>query len=148
MGTIKNLRRKFEKLDTNTEIVKIFQRTSPEIVRLNTQEQLFKLGEDNLGIKLPAYKSKVYAAEKVFKNPGLPFGQPDLKLTGAFYSGFKVDVGYTGVFTVDSSDSKASKLEAKYGVNIYGLNKANKIKYGKDTVYPELIKYVKRVTGL
>lgn len=147
MGTIKNLRQKFEKLDTNTEIVKIFQRTSNQIIQLN-QNQLYKSSEDSLGVKLPAYKSKVYAAEKVFKNPGLPFGQPDLKLTGGFYSGFKVDVGYTGVFTIDSTDTKALKLEAKYGIKIYGLNKANKIKYGKETVYPELIKYVKRITGL
>lgn len=147
MATIRTVRKRFEKLDTDKEIIRIFEKESPEIIRLN-QEQLYKSSQDSLGRPLQLYKSAVYSLDKQKQNPGLAFGRPDLKLTGAFYSGFFVSVGYTGIFTVDSKDSKAGKLEAKYGFTIYGLDKANKTKFGKEKVYPGLLAYVKRITML
>lgn len=151
MGTIAALRKGLDKLDIPTEIEAIIIRTSPDIIKLNTDNpdsgQLIH-GKNSLGIEIsPGYYLLTYSIEKEDLNPLPGFGVPDLKLTGAFYAGFKVDVE-KGYFTISSTDEKADMLESKYGIEIYGLTKENLTKYSLNVFYPQLKKYITEKTGL
>ena len=76
--------------------------------------------------------------------PGL--GTPDLKVTGAFYSGIRVDYN-SGVLTTKSSDEKADELEKKYQ-DIYGLGGNFKKGFIKNSLRPALNKEITSLTGL
>lgn len=147
MATIKGFLTKWQTIQIEPQIVKIIQSDAREIIQLN-QDQLYKQSVDSVGIRLPKYKSKVYSAEKVFKNPQLPFGSPDLKLSGDFYRGFNLSVGYTGIFTLDSSDSKTGSLEGRYGNKIFGLTPESKKKYALGTFKKSLNSYLSKKTGI
>lgn len=84
------------------------------------KDQLFH-GIDSTGSHLsPTYAWASYIKKKYTMNSLPGSGNPDLKLTGAFYQGFKADVNKLGI-TVYSTDEKAGMLEAKYGKTIYTL---------------------------
>ena len=128
MGTIASLAKGLRSVNLPSEIPKMIDRTKQYILSLN-QDQLYKESIDSLGAPLQLYKSVAYSFYKQTKNPGLAFGRPDLKDTGAFYSAFQIDVGYTGIYSIYSTDSKAGELEAKYTKYIYGLTPGSRSQY-------------------
>mgnify|MGYP006943063230 CR=1 FL=1 len=81
-------------------------------------------GQDSEGEYLREYQSIAYALEKYKMNSSAGFGNPDLRYTGAFYSGWSLYIDTKGFF-YDSGDDKTSDLVAKYGENIFGLRKDN-----------------------
>lgn len=83
------------------------------------KDQLYT-GVDSRGSHLLTYKNKYYARKKNEMNPIPGYGNPDLRLTGAFYNAMKADVNSEGL-TVYSTDQKAGMLEAKYGKSIFTL---------------------------
>lgn len=84
------------------------------------KDQLFH-GIDSTGQHLrPVYAWASYAKKKYTMNSLPGSGNPDLKLTGAFYAAAKADANKLG-FTVYSTDEKAGMLEAKYGKTIWTL---------------------------
>ena len=65
------------------------------------------------------YRNKYYSIKKNRMNSRPGLGNPDLKLTGAFWKAFKTDIR-KGVIDIYSTDPKAPHLEDKYA-KIYGL---------------------------
>lgn len=122
---------------------KIIERTSQRIIDKN-QSQLEYTGTDANGRRLRRYASNSYAARKHAIN-GLPgFGVPDLKLTGAFYKGWKVKVS-GNKFEINSTDPKTPDLIRNYGEDIFGLQPIKKMQYSSETMQPELVKEVKKI---
>jgi hypothetical protein len=92
------------------------------VIRLNTKDQLFGLGEDSLGDSLGVY-SPFTVEEK--KKKGQPTNRITLKDTGEFYSSFNV-VPYRGGFTIKANPIKEdSNLFDDFGADIVGLNENN-----------------------
>jgi hypothetical protein len=106
---------------------------------MNIEQMLF--GKNADGEEIGEYRSESYAAMKQSMNSRPPAMVPDLRLTGAFHSGMKVD--YTGSdLTFTSTDSKTSKLTAKYGDNIFGLTTANQENIQNDVIFPIITDWI------
>ena len=87
------------------------------------KEQLLS-GKDSTGEDIaPSYRSVAYADFKQGMNSRPEYRTPDLKLTGAFYSGIYFN---TDLMNPTSSDPKTPSLEEKYGNSgknpVLGLN--------------------------
>lgn len=68
----------------------------------------------------PLYRSIMYAkGKKELYGSRAPFRIPDLKLTGAFHRGMKLEIDYPGYF-IYSTDEKAEELAEKYD-DIFGI---------------------------
>ncbi len=123
------------KADLVPQAYRILAELQDEIVRLNTQEQLFK-GKDATGQKItPKYKRRRYAVAKNRMNPQPGMGTPDFKVTGAFYKGFYVKPikDDKGSFEMDSSDDKTPFLVGRSGEKIFGLTTDNEGKINQET---------------
>lgn len=147
MGTIRDLRNGLKKVNLNTLIVNSIDETKGALVEYNRKQ--LKLGQDSKGLLLsPEYALFDYALRKNLQNPLAGFGNPDLFLTGAFQRGFYATVGFTGIYTLDSSDSKSAGLERKYGSYIFGVNTQNIETYAQEIFYPLFKKKFTQQTGL
>lgn len=146
MATIKGMLDKVKSLDLRSEVPVIIERTQADLILLN-QTQLFQFGMKADETYLKPYKSDAYAYKKQAKNPQLPFGRPDFKLTGEFYKDFFVKVSKTA-FEVDSKDSKTQSLIDRDGVEIFGLTSKNKTVYSLGPLYDGIKRYITFKTGL
>lgn len=147
MGTVRALLRGFKSIRLEQQIPKIIE-SDAELLANYNKDQLNR-GLTSKGEEVaPGYASAIYEREKFSMNPLPGLGVPDLRLTGAFYSGFNVTAGYTGIFTFDSSDSKTPNLEAKYGKFIFGLTNENKKIYATTVFIGKIQEYITRKTGL
>jgi hypothetical protein len=86
----------------------------------------FQLSEgDTANGVMPDYASEEYAHLKQQYVPTYKiYPTVDLRVTGDFYRGLKARIVLMGI-EIESIDSKAAKLEAKYGSKIYVLNDNN-----------------------
>lgn len=101
------------------EIVFNDKRIQDEIIRLNTQEQLFKRGIDSEGKRItPEYTNRT----KVIKlGKGQRTDHVTLKDTGDFYNSFRVSANKVSI-TIDADTLKdTNDLTDKYGDEIIGL---------------------------
>ena len=139
MGTIANFNQRIQRVDFRSTVILCMEQSQYEILSFN-RGQLF-MGETSTDKLIsPMYRSEGYAEFKESINPKPGKGVPDLFVTGEFYNGLFVSfnkVKYT--FTVASRDSKAPKLERKYGEKIYGLNSENKGYFATEILKPKLI---------
>lgn len=146
MRTVRNMLEAFKTLDIEAEIPRIIESDS-EILLDKNRDQLTR-GKTSKDTEVaPGYFSLVYSMEKQRENPLAGFGVPDLKLTGAFYNGFNIKVT-ASEFTIDSSDSKTSKLEGKYGQIIFGLTPSSKTDYATKEFITKLQAYISSKTGV
>lgn len=110
--------------------LKEFQRSLPEIVLesvkanenevidLNTEEQLFQQGIGADGQPLtPTYRPLTISIKQ---SKGQPTDRVTLRDEGDFHRSFFISYGNDS-FALGASDSKAQKLEKKYGKEIFGL---------------------------
>lgn len=113
------------------------------VIRLNTKDQLFKLGEDSLGDSLGVY-SPFTVEEK--KKKGQPTNRITLKDTGEFYSSFNV-VPYRGGFTIKANPIKEdSNLYDDFGTDIIGLNETN-LQILRDVYKDKVLEEVRKRIG-
>lgn len=145
MGTINNLRRKFESLDTDTVVRRSLENTTEQLA--NTQAEQMMRGLDANGNPIGQYRSPVYAEVKNRMNPLPGFGVPDLKLTGAFYRGITAKVSGELVIT-DSTDPKSADLQKKYGKEVFGLDGQYKGEFIREALRPEFGALMEQATGL
>lgn len=110
--------------------------TAPEYVK-NQKDQLFA-GFNSRGQRLIPYAWPWYAQKKAQMNPAPGYGNPDLKLTGAFYNSIRADIDDEG-FQVYATDEKAQMLEEKYGNEIYTLGEDAKKGYINEELQPVFI---------
>jgi hypothetical protein len=112
------------------------------------QRQQLEEGTTSSGGTLRKYRSPAYARMKNQMNPRPGQGNPDLKLTGAFYRGITATVS-GGKVIIKSSDDKALSLEASYGKDqIFGLNPQTKKEFIDVTLRPLSIKKFRKEVGL
>lgn len=120
MAMLEGLKTKLEslKVDEDTAWFHVVDREVQfEIIRLNTEDQLFKDGIDSLGADLPDYSD---ASVNVYgKRPG----HMTLKDTGEFYQSFVVRVDRTGI-NIIADTQKEDKDLLEYG-EIIGLTDEN-----------------------
>lgn len=114
-GKINNL-----KVDENTAWFHVINREVQfEIIRLNTEDQLFNEGIDKDGDSLGDYSN---ASVNVYgKRPG----HITLKDTGDFYQSFVVKVDNSGIIINADTQKESTDLSVKYGVEILGLTEEN-----------------------
>ena len=103
-------------------------------------------GVNSKGRQLKGYQSNAYAKFKNQLNslPGL--GTPDLKLTGAFYSGWYIQEDSFPI-TMNSSDVKTQELIEKYGKEIFGLDKDSLVTL-REAVKPDIQELFKSILQL
>lgn len=143
--TIKGLYRKVEQIDNDKIIGNAFESTVDDLAEEN-KKQLFE-GFDKTGEKISRkYSNNKYARVKNEMNPLPGLGVPDLKVTGAFYRGIRVDY-QGGKLITASSDEKGTDLEEKYA-DIYGLGGEFKKEFIKNSLRPALNKEITAATGL
>ncbi|WP_159522862.1 hypothetical protein [Sunxiuqinia indica] len=103
----------------------ILEKHFDEIEQLN-RDQLSR-GERADGSAMPDYQNIEYAG---FKEQYIDtyniFPTTDLRYSGDFYKALKAGFGTYGI-SLESFDSKASELEAKYGSSIYGLTEESRV---------------------
>lgn len=145
MATIKGLYKRVKNFNPNKAIDEAFEQTVDELAEKN-KEQLFE-GKDKTGESISRrYRSQKYARVKSEMNPLPGLGVPDLKVTGAFYRGIRVDY-QGGVLKTTSTDEKGPELEAKYE-GIFGLGGEFKKQFIKDSLRPALNAEITKATGL
>ena len=112
-----------------------------EIIRLNTQDQLYEDGIDSLNDSLGDYSSYTIAIKNM---KGQKTSNITLKDTGDFYKSFKVKVTATG-FTIKADDSTKYDipLTESFGIDILGLTEENKL-FLYDYLEENYNKYVRK----
>lgn len=121
MAGVRELKRKWERLKTQVpEIAEESVRVlSPDIVE--RQKAQLSEGLSSVGGTFPKYRNPAYARKKNALNAKPGLGNPDLKLTGAFYRGITAVVS-GGKIKINSTDSKTDSLKAKYDKDkMFGL---------------------------
>ena len=140
MATIRKYASNFAKIDIQAQLPKLIEEVAPEAIAYN-QQQLYRSSVDRFGKSLKQYQSPSYSLYKYRRNPLPGLGRPDLNLTGTLYRGMYLKV--TGrSFYLGSYDAKESKIEKKYGKDIWGLTKDSKARLSRD-IRPLLMGYIR-----
>lgn len=147
MATIRAVYNRTKDLDVLKESMAVLTDTSSELLGLNKRQLQF--GDTRQGQRFKKYASQEYAQDKNQRNPIPGLGNPDLKDTGAFYKAFKFKVLSREKYEIFSTDSKAAKLEKKYGKeSIYGMNDESQEYFVRNTFRGQLMKRIKEITKL
>lgn len=138
MGKLATIAKNLRAFQVEERLLAIVRRNQSQLIDLNLLQ--LDSGLDSQGKLLdPPYQSVNYAEMKLHLNPK---GVVDLKLTGAFWQGFFMKADKFPV-TFGSDDIKSSELEAKYGRDIFGLDKAN-LDISKEIILPDLQEQFKK----
>ncbi len=144
--TFTELNQTIQKFDAEQVVEDVYDQTKEPLADLNAVQLLNGLSAK--GKNLKSYRSAEYATEKNRINPLPGYGNPDLRLTGAFYRGIYAS-NQGGSLTITSTDSKTADLEKKYGeLNIFGLSEKFRIEHVVENIEPAFKKEIERVTGL
>ena len=143
MGTILNMLRRFEALDTDKICIEALQETKETIADLNAEQMNKGQKADGKEIN-PQYSQTTV---EIKRKKGQPTDRVTLKDTGAFYQGIYVSVDSSRVVT-ESTDSKSTGLQKKYGENIFGLNDLFKREYLNEKLRPSFKNKIELATGL
>lgn len=135
MRTIEDMLNSAKKVDLRFLLENALVDSQADYVKLQKDQMLHGLNRDNE--KIGIYKSAAYADYKFEKNSLAGKGTPDLKLTGAFYSGIFADARSEGI-VVDSLDSKTDDLLHKYSEKIFGLGPVRIVAF-RSVVHPKVI---------
>lgn len=118
----------------------IVNQNKEQILDYNRQDQLYKQGIDSKGKKLKPYAFFTIQIKQLI---GQPFDRTTLFYSGRFYNRFNF-VFLKRTINIFSSDSKTTDLEKKYGKDIFGLTKDNKIKMETEVIKPKLDQWLKK----
>jgi hypothetical protein len=132
MGTIKGLLRRIEAANVDQALHNAFSESADAIEEKNRQ-QLFE-GYDKNQERLKPYRRPRYARVKNAMNPLPGYGNPDFKVTGAFYRGIEVRVEGQEIIT-NLTDSKSDELLAR-DPDIIGVGGKYKKELIGDTLQP------------
>lgn len=143
MSTIFEVAERVARLDLLKECQIAIGQTSKEMIKAQ-QKQRWDTGEDGKGRRMKPYKSAVYRELKIEAGHN---DVTDLNLTGATDAKMFVDVN-GDEFEINSSGPLVSKLEDKYGPDIYGLNENHIGAYIEKDFFPQLKNQIEKITGL
>ena len=139
MAGINRLISNLKSIDFAEAIADTLQKHSTELV--GEQQDQWLHGENSQGEKIGKYKNKIYRRKKFDMNPLAGYGNVDLRLKKEFYRNTKVYF-FSRSFFFTSTDDKKEKLTAKYGEEIFGLNKKYIKKTSKEIVQPGATLYI------
>ena len=123
MCTIAEMNGRVNELATKLGIiaVNVLDDMKSEVVNLQREQMMD--GRNKLGEEIGTYRSIVYADMKHRMNPRPGNGVPDLRLTGAFHDGIKLETSPASkTYVITSTDPKTNALIKKYGSKIFGLD--------------------------
>lgn len=144
--TFTELNQTIQKFDAEQVVEEVYEQTKEPLADLNAVQLLQGLSAK--GRNLKSYASPLYAEMKNRMNPLPGYGNPDLRLTGAFYRGIYAS-NQSGSLSITSTDSKTPDLEKKYGeLNIFGLSEKFRIEHVVENIEPAFKKEIESVTGL
>ena len=127
--------------DNSAWIFSVDKDVQEEIIRINTEEQLYEDGVDSLGRSLGDYS--VFTIQEK-KSNGQRYDHVTLKDSGDFYDSFTVRVTNDG-WAQDADDSSKydEPLFEVWGIDVLGITDEN-MKYIKEMIIDNYIKYVTR----
>ena len=141
MATIRGFAERFANIDFKGVAMDSFMETNEEVIEKNLEQ--LKEGKDKKGMNLRKYAWDWYAVMKHNLNPAPGLGNPDLKLTGAYWRGFIIKQMGETQYEITSIDSKTGKLDDMYGKQQYGLNDEKRPKYINEDYLPVLTKNIR-----
>lgn len=147
MEQLKKLLRRTKRLKKNQNNLykKIFNKrpVKDEIIRLNTDEQLFEKGLNANNVSLESIGGAYSPVTVLIKQEqSLPFDRVTLYDTGAFYGSFKVFAETDG-FVIEADTAKeGADLRERWGPDILGLTDESKNELSEQ-LKKELIEIVK-----
>lgn len=123
-GKLRKIAEKTKALKVNAFAQIIFSdnEAKAEVIRLNTDEQLFNKGVDSTSTPLDQI-GLPYAAKTVLikKDQGLPFDRVTLFDTGEFYESFRVEAEKDGIVIFADTIKGGEDLRERWGNDIIGL---------------------------
>lgn len=134
-----------QSIDINNIVEESIEETTDDLISENKKQLL--AGFDSQGNRLQRYQSNKYARVKNEYNPLPGLGNPDLNLTGSFFSGFEANVSGNTI-TELSTDSKSPELEQKYGSQIFGVGGEYQNNYLQESLGPQIRQNLTDFTGL
>lgn len=140
---------KLKKISENAPemAVDILKENESVVLKLNTDDQLYKKGVRSDGVKLASIKPYANSTVRIKRSKGQPTNRVTTRDTGRFHSSFRAkDQG--DKLEIDSEGVDYAKyLEKKYGKQIYDLTDQNKEVVENDIVQPEMERIIKTVIG-
>ena len=120
--------------------------TTNMVVELNTEGQLFELGQDESGELLENIGGDYATKTKLYKRQqGQPIDRVTLKDTGEFYRSFRAEVQYNGDIIITANTIKEGEdLQQRWGKGILGLNKQSKEKL-QNEIRDDIIREVRQI---
>jgi len=148
MGTALELIADLEQVNIKETALVVMKANAKEFTMLNQAQMLEGKGKTkNIGKYSGSPLGRKYSKMKKSMNPLAGEGNVDLRLTGSYYRGMRMEMKGDDI-EMDSSDSKADDLLAKYGGNIYGLNEKNMPIFTEVAFMPDLQAVITDKTGL
>jgi len=134
MQALLDLRARIQNIDMSNIINKAVEFNKDEIIKMNTEDQIYNNSTDSSGGKLKPITNqspyvKPYITKK--KKAGVYRGQIDLSFTGKYLKGWIIEYG-NGYFELKSKNVKVGShnlneiLKKNYGEDIEGLTDKNK----------------------
>lgn len=125
------------KRNLEAQALKIIAEIQETILDYNRESQLFAKGIDSTGSLLKPYSSFTIALKK---QKGEVYNRTTLLDKEDFYKGFFL-TAKSGLFEIESSDQKTSKLKEMYGDDIFGLTTDNEGKINEE-IFERLLEWV------
>lgn len=139
------MQRRLTGFDIRKEVVEVIQTTDQDIIALN-REQMNSYGIDKTGADIVPYYTPLTIRIKTEKGQETSF--VTLRDTGAFQNAMVVEVNQaSGLYFIDSTDSKVDDLEKKYGENIFGLTPESRGEYIQNSFFPALKALIEQRLG-
>ena len=145
MATIRAFNERVQALSEDI-FMEVFMESNAHVIEKNLDQ--LQEGKDKNERNLKQYSQQDYAEWKNQLNPKAGLGNPDLKVTGDFWQGFVLTQTGGTKYEIKSTDSKAGKLSAKYGEDIYGLADPKRDEFVSETYRPKLTAKVKEILKL
>lgn len=118
-------------------MIKIVKQNEAYITDMNTEDQLYEQGVNNLGVSIMDYRPYAEFTIAMKHMTNQPSDRVTLRDTGDFHSSFFLQVG-TESFEIMAGDSKTDDLIKKYGRQILGLTDENIANLIQGYIYPDL----------
>lgn len=140
-GLLNGAKKFLADLESGRHPQSVFQLFEKDIVAMNTDDQLFKEGENALGVTIRSYQPYSPVTISIKQKKGQPTNRVTLRDTQAFHNSFFIYADNRAAW-FKATDKKSQKLYDRYG-EIFGLTVANRNKVAWEYLYPLLMTELK-----
>ena len=149
MATVLDMQQNLKRFDVKATTTGVFTTNAVHVIELNQAQMLkglTKTGE-GIGTYSTSPLGQQYSEFKASLNPEAGAGNVDLKLTGSFYRGMKMQIKGENI-DIASTDKKAGALTSKYGEDVFGLTLENWQIWLDEIFMPDFWIELQKATGL